>query len=54
MSASHFKKVPRGFDAERANAEFLRYNGLFAMMQYDLPSEIYLAQFIDFCVEYFL
>jgi uncharacterized protein (TIGR02453 family) len=54
MCAPHFKKVPRGFAADHPNAEFLRYNGLFAMAQREIPPAFYSAEFIDFCFEYFL
>ena len=33
VDGKHYKKVPRGFDAEHPNAEFLLYNGLTARIE---------------------
>ena len=33
IDGKHYKKVPRGFDAEHPNAEFLLYNGLTARVE---------------------
>jgi len=33
VNGKHYKKVPRGFDAEHPNAEFLLYNGLTARVE---------------------
>ena len=33
VNGKHYKKVPRGFDAEHPNAEFLLYNGLTARVK---------------------
>lgn len=54
LCAPHYKKVPRGLAADHPNAEFLRFNALYAMAEPDLPPEFYTAEFVDFCFEYFL
>jgi len=33
VNGKHYKKVPRSFDAEHPNAEFLLYNGLTARIE---------------------
>jgi uncharacterized protein (TIGR02453 family) len=48
VGGKHYKKVPRGFDADLANAEFLLYNGLHAMAEAEIPDEFYSDALISY------
>jgi uncharacterized protein (TIGR02453 family) len=49
----HYKKVPRGFDAEHPNAELLRHAGLFTVRDGRLPAEIFDAKATAYVVSCF-
>lgn len=37
IDGKHYKKVPRGYDADHPNAEYLLYNGLTARAEEKVP-----------------
>ncbi len=47
IGVKHYKKVPRGFDAGHERTELLLYNGLTAMMEQEIPSELFSPAIID-------
>lgn len=49
----HYKRVPRGYDPSCANAELLKHNGLYAMYEIPIPTQLYSAELLDFCMEIF-
>jgi uncharacterized protein (TIGR02453 family) len=49
----YYKKVPRGYDSQHPNAEWLQYNGLGVYCENPLPSEIYSQDFIGYCFNIF-
>lgn len=49
FDGKNYKKIPRGFDAENKNAEFLLYDGIHVGKNFDIPDEFYSEKFIDFC-----
>lgn len=49
----HYKKVPRGYDAEHPRAELLRHAGLWAEVGIDLPKAVHTKKFVDFCARRF-
>ena len=54
LGGKHYKKVPRGFDKDHKNAEFLLYNGFWAGKEFPIVEEFYSEDFIDWCFEHFL
>jgi len=53
IGGKSLKKVPRGFDPEHPNAEWLTYGGIFASIGMKVPMEFYSAKLIDLCYEHF-
>jgi len=49
----HYKRVPRGFDAEHPYAQWLMHNGIFAHKDYELPKEFFSELLVDFCFDEF-
>jgi uncharacterized protein (TIGR02453 family) len=49
----HYKRVPRGYDADHPNAELLRYNGLYSYIEIPIPEELFTSQLTDFCFQKF-
>ena len=47
VNGKHYKKVPRGFDADHPNAEFLLYNGLTARIEETIPKSFFSNAIID-------
>jgi len=45
--------VPRGFDPDHPNAEWLTYGGIFASIAMKVPKEFYTEKLIDLCYEHF-
>lgn len=50
IGGAHYKKVPRGFDQEHANADLLLHNALYFGFTTKVPKEIYTAKAMDYCV----
>ena len=53
VGGAHYKRVPRGFDADHPRADLLRYNALHAWIEEPLPPETHTADFVEFCAERF-
>ncbi len=53
VGGKHYKRIPRIYDASHKNAEFLKYNGLFASIEGDIPDELYSEALLDYCFERF-
>ena len=47
VSGKHYKKVPRGYDADHPNAQFLLYNGLTAWIEEKVPDAFFSHEIID-------
>jgi uncharacterized protein (DUF2461 family) len=47
------KRVPRGFDPDHPNAEFLRHKGFGAMAELDLPDALFTAKAVPYVIERF-
>lgn len=53
IGGEHYKRVPRGFDADHAHADFLRYNGLGAHSPQIDAATLTSPDLIDICFEHF-
>lgn len=53
VGGKHYTRVPRGYDANHKNVEFLMYNGLHAMIESEIPDELYTEALLDYCFERF-
>ena len=53
VETEHYKRVPKGFAADHPRARFLKFNGLAAMVQMDLPREIHTPGIIDLAMEHY-
>lgn len=49
----HYKRVPRGFDPQHPNAEYLLYNGLYALRETAIPGELFSEALVDYCFEWY-
>ena len=53
IGGKHYKRVPRGYDPAHNNAEFLHYNGLFAMVEDKIPQEFFSPAITDYTFSHF-
>ena len=53
IGGAHYKRVPRGFDPEHPNAEYLRHNGLYAWERATIPAELYSGEIVALCLRKF-
>ncbi|MCP4218287.1 MAG: DUF2461 domain-containing protein [bacterium] len=53
IGRSHYKRVPRGYDPDHPNKELLKYNGLYASMEEEIPDLLYSAELVDYCFQRF-
>ncbi len=53
MGEKHYKKIPRGFDPNHENAEYLLYNGLTVGVEEDIPDDLYSGEIINYCYDRF-
>lgn len=53
IGGEHYKKTPRGYDADHPNAKLLLHNGIYAYVEDSHPKELHSAEFVDFCFEHF-
>ncbi len=53
VNGKHFKRVPRGYDADHSNAEFLLYNGLTARIEEKVPDEFFSDALIDYAYTHY-
>ena len=49
LGTKHYKKTPRGYDAEHPLAEWLLYNGIGLRYEAPIPQELFTAGFINYC-----
>ena len=47
----HYKRVLRGYDPEDERAGLLLFNGLYAGVETEIPTEFYSDKFLDYCLE---
>jgi uncharacterized protein (TIGR02453 family) len=47
VGGRHYKRIPRGYDADHPNAEFLLYNGLHAMQAEKIPEAFFSGALIE-------
>lgn len=45
----HYKRVPKGFNAEQDPRDFLRYNTLYTVYATPIPAEIHSQELIEYC-----
>ncbi len=48
-----YKRVPRGFDPDHPNAEFLKYGGFYAGIETKIPKELHTPEVVDYCYSQF-
>lgn len=53
IDGKHYKKVPRGYDPEHPNAEYLRFNGLTARVEEKVPDVFYSDAIIDYAYAHY-
>lgn len=49
VGGHHYKKLPRGYSADGRAADLLLHNGLFAMVETDIPPEFYSEDLLEYC-----
>ncbi|MCD4690483.1 TIGR02453 family protein [bacterium] len=47
----HYKRVPRGYDADHTRAELLKYNTMYAVTESRPPKELMSSALLDYCLE---
>jgi uncharacterized protein (TIGR02453 family) len=53
LGGEFYKKVPRGYPADHANAALLLHNGLWAGLETKVPKEAHTPGFVDYCYRHF-
>ena len=53
VNGRHYKKVPRGYDADHPNADFLLYNGLTARIEEKIPEAFFSDAIIDYAYSHY-
>jgi len=53
IGGKHYKRIPRGYDSAHRNADFLLYNGLYAMVEQKIPKWFFSPAVIDHSFSYF-
>jgi uncharacterized protein (TIGR02453 family) len=53
VNGKHYKKAPRGYDADHPNAEFLLYNGLTARVEENVPDAFFSDAIIDYAYSHY-
>ena len=54
IMGAHYKRVPRGFDAEHERAEYLKFNHLYAHPRAPIPASVLTsAELVDVCLAHF-
>ncbi len=49
LGGKHYNRVPRGFDPEHKNVEYLLYNGFYAYEEMAVPKIIHSKKLVEFC-----
>ena len=53
VDGKYYKRIPRGYDADHSNAEFLLYNGLTARIEERVPDEFFSDAIIDYAYSHY-
>jgi uncharacterized protein (TIGR02453 family) len=53
VNGKHYKKVPRGYETDHPNAEFLLYNGLTARLEEKVPDSFFSGAIIDYAYSHY-
>ncbi|RJX32715.1 MAG: DUF2461 domain-containing protein [Desulfarculus sp.] len=53
VGGEHFQRVPRGYAADHPRAELLKYNGLYAWREAEIPPQFYTAELPDWCLPHY-
>ena len=53
IGGRHYKRVPAGYDPTHPNADFLLHRALYASTGGDLPSALFSARLLDYCLDRF-
>jgi hypothetical protein len=53
VNGQHYKKVPRGYEADHPNAHFLLYNGLTARLEEKVPDAFFSDAIIDYAYSHY-
>jgi len=53
IDGKHYKKIPRGYDADHPNLEYLLYNGLTARVEEKVPDAFYSEALIDYAYTHY-
>ena len=53
IDGKHYRKVPRGYEADHPNAEFLLYNGLTARIEEKVPNAFFSDAIIDYAYSHY-
>ena len=53
VGVRHYKKIPRGFDADHENADLLLFNGLTVHIETDIPDEFFSRDILDYSFQKF-
>ncbi len=53
IGGRHYKKTPAGYDPSHPNADYLLYRSLYASTGGDLPSQVFGADLLDYCLDRF-
>ncbi|MDQ7783403.1 MAG: DUF2461 domain-containing protein [Desulfomonilaceae bacterium] len=53
IGVKHYKMIPRGYDKEHENAEFLLFSGLTAAHTAEIPTELYSKELLDYAFKRF-
>ena len=53
VNGKYYKKVPRGYDADHPNSEFLLYNGLTARIEEQIPDAFYSDAIIEYAYAHY-
>ncbi len=51
LGGLHYKRVPKGFDADHANADLLLHNGLYAGRKVPVPAALHLPSSVEYCAD---
>lgn len=49
LGGKHYKQIPRGFDPEHPNSDYLLHDGLHIGEETEIPEELYSSRLIEYC-----
>jgi uncharacterized protein (TIGR02453 family) len=53
LGGEHYKRVPRGYDADHPRADLLRHGGLYVGIEQKIPAELFGPDLVGICLERF-